>query len=299
MMWVLLVAAAPVFAQTRTEGKPEAKPAAEASAAKPGKKPAKPKPSPAAHAALQAAKGLAAAVKTADLGSRPQAMTAAAQAYEKVAIDFAVEPIAAAQALFAAGELWRRQGSLPQAEKDFLSAAGLDPADYGQRATLEAADVQRRGKQLDKALVTYGQVVTMDSGTARAEEARLWQGRLLQGMGRLDEAAAAFQTAVANSSRPRQLIEASNFLAKALIQKGDFAAAERAIEHAEVAAMEAADGDETEAERLKKALEDMSAKKALQKARDKQDKPAKDARALEDSRRGKPIGDKPVDSGGR
>lgn len=289
MMWVLLVAAAPVFAQTRTDSKPEPKVAEASATAKTAKKPAKPKPSPAAHAALQAAKGLASAIKSAEPAARPQAMTAAAQAYEKVAIDFAVEPVAAAQALFAAGELWRRQGSLPQAEKDFLSAAGLDPADHGQRATLEAADVQRRGKQLDKALVTYGQVVTMDPGTARAEEARLWQGRLLQGMGRLDEAAAAFQTAIANTTRPRQLIEASNYLAKALIQKGDFAAAERAIEHAEIAATESAEGDEAETERIKKAVEEMSAKKALQKARDKQDKPQKDARALEDSRRGKPI----------
>ncbi|HLQ39197.1 MAG TPA: tetratricopeptide repeat protein, partial [Planctomycetota bacterium] len=211
---------------------------------------------------------------------------AAAKTYELVAVDFAAEPMAAAQAQFAAAELWRRHGSPAPAEKDFLEAARLDPARFGQRATLEAADMQRRQKQNERALATYIQVVAMDASSSRAQEARLWQARLLQTLGRIDEALAAFATAVEAAERPRALIEAANWLAKALIQKGDLAAAEQALAHADTTIANAGEDDPVEAGRLQKALAGMSARKTLQRAKDKQNQAGKDARQLEDGKKG-------------
>jgi tetratricopeptide (TPR) repeat protein len=146
--------------------------------------------------------------------------------------------------------------------------------------------MQRRQKQTEKAIATYAQVVTLEAGSTRAQEARLWQGRLLQSLGRLDESVSAFQAALEAAERPRQIIEACNFLARACLQKSDLDGAQRAIEHADQAVQSANEDDPIEVERLHKALEGMSARKALQRAHDKQNEAGKDARGLEERRAG-------------
>jgi tetratricopeptide (TPR) repeat protein len=278
------------LAQAPAGNLPKEPPHAEAAAAKA----ARPKAqiSDGARAALASAKELAGRLKGLQGNERTAAAQAAAMAYDKVAADFAAEPQAAAQAAFAAADLWRRHGSLPLAEKDYLQAAQLDAKHFGQRALLEAADMQRRQKQTEKAIATYAQVVTLEAGGSRAQEARLWQGRLLQSLGRLDEAVSAFQVALEAAQRPRQVIEACNFLACACMQKGDLDAAERAIEHADQAVQAAGEDDPIEVERLRKALEGMSSRKALQRARDKQTEAGKDARALDERRAGEVGGGK-------
>jgi tetratricopeptide (TPR) repeat protein len=276
--WLSL--AAPVVAQAGGEagGKPAS--ATEAAASKS----ARPKTSEAGRAALAAAKEHANRARGLRGPERNHALEVAAAAYDKVAADFSGEPAVAAVAAFTAAELWRQQGSLALAEKDFLLAASIDASRFGQRGLLGAADMQRRQKRNDEAMATYVKAAALEPGSARAQDARLWQGRLLQGAERLDEAIAAFQTALESATPGTQTIEASNFLALAWIDKGDLDAAARAIDHAEQSVTELGEEDPVVQERLHKSLEAMSAKKALQRARDKKNQAGKDAVGLEAGR---------------
>jgi tetratricopeptide (TPR) repeat protein len=141
--------------------------------------------------------------------------------------------------------------------------------------------MQRRQKRVDEAMATYARAAAIDPGNSRAQEARLWQGRLLQGLERLDEAIVAFQAALESADPGAETIDACNFLALAWIQKTDLDSAARAIEHAEHAVQGVGDEDPIVVERLHKALESMSAKKALQRARDKHSQAGKDAARFE------------------
>jgi len=245
----------------------------------------RPKPTQAARQALAAARALAATVKAAKGAARAGAMEAAAKAYDDLAQDFASESLVAAQAAFRAAELWRRHGSLVLAEQDYRAAARQDTERYGQRATLGAADMQRRLGRAKDALRTYAQVIPHGPGTSRAQVARLWRGRLQQELGQLDKAIATFRAALESAERPHQVMDAVNWLAKALVRKGDLDGAARAIDHADQVVREAVADDPTQ-EALLEVLRELSARRALQRARDKQTNAVEDARALERSRAG-------------
>lgn len=254
-----------------------------------GKAEARPTPSlsEAGKKALAGAKEAAAALRSLRGPERKPALEAAATAYDKVVADFGGEPAVGAFAAIAAADLWRQQGSLPLAEKAYLRAAELDGPRYGQRGLMGAGDMQRRQKRVDEAMATYAKAIALEPGSSRAQEMRLWQARLLQGGGKLDEAIVAFQAALESADPGSQVVEACNFLALAWIEKGDLDAAGRALEHAEQAVTAAADEDPQTVERLKKAIDGMSARKALQRTRDAQNGAAKDAAQLEASRQDK------------
>lgn len=255
-----------------------AEPRGEAKAAAPR---SRPRPSEAARAALAGAKEIAGRIKGLADTERPAAIETAARAYDKVALDFVAEPTVAAQAAFTAADLWRRHGSHALAEQGYLMAARVDPEQYGQRGTIAAADMQRHLDRNDEALSTYAKVVAMDPGTSRAQTARLWQGRLQQQLGRLDDAVATFRAALEAAEKPRQVIDTVNCLARALIERGDLDGAANAIRHAEEVVAGAVDSDPIETERLRKLVDTMSARKALQRARDKKTAAARDAQDLE------------------
>lgn len=278
--FVLFAAAVPVASQKAPP--PAGKPAAEATAGKPVA--AKLVYSDAAKSALGGAKELALHTRGLRGPERLRALEAAAVAYDKVAADFASEPVAAAAAAWAAAGIWRQQGSLPLAEKDYLLAAQLDGPRFAQRALLGAADMQRRQKRSDEAMATYAKVIAIDPSSARAQDARLWQARLLQVGDRIDEAIVAFQAALETADPGSETIEACNFLALAWIDKGDLDAAGLVLEHAEQAVAGMHEEDPIVAERHKKALDDMPARKSLQRARDKKNEAGKDAAGLEASR---------------
>jgi tetratricopeptide (TPR) repeat protein len=275
--WLCLFA--PAIAQAKDTPTPKPGKAAEASAEKPAR--AKVSVSDAGRAALAAAKETAGRAKGLTGPERLAAVAAGASAYDKVVADFAAEPSVAGAAAFAAAELWRQHGSLPLAEKDYLLAAEVDGPRFGQRGLLGAADMQRRLKRNDEAMATYQKAAAVEPGGARAQEARLWQARLLQSTGRLDEAIASFQSALESASPGRQSIEAANHLALACIAKADLEAAERAIDHAEQSVRGLGEDDPIVVQRLEKALETMSAKKALQRARDRANRVGKDAVELD------------------
>lgn len=277
--FVLFAAAWPVAAQNPA---PSGKPAAEASASRP----ARPKVvfSDAAKTALAAAKETAAKSRGLRGPDRLRALESAATAYDSVVGGFAAEPMVAAIAAYTAADLWRQQGSLALAEKDYLMAAQLDSERYAQRGLLGAADMQRRQKRVEDAMATYMKAAAIDPSHSRAQEARLWQARLLQSTERIDEAIVAFQAALETADPGSETIEACNFLALAWIDKGDLDAAGHVLEHAEQAIAGMGEDDPIVADRLRKALDNMAAKKSLQRARDKKNDAGKDAAALEAER---------------
>lgn len=272
-----LLLSAPAQHGEEAGGKPVPKAAAEA-AAKPRSKPVISEP---ARNALAGAKELAMAVRGLRGPERTKALEAAASAYDKVVAEFTAEPWVAATAAFTAAETWRQQGSLALAEKDFLLAAQLDAERFAQRGLLGAADMQRRQKRYDEAMATYQKGAAVDPGSARAQEARLWLGRMLHDSERVDEAITAYQAALESAHAGQQTIDVCNWLAIAWIAKGDFDAAARAIDHAEQSVATLGDEDPIVLERLKKSLELMPAKRSLQRARDKQANAGKDAAALD------------------
>lgn len=240
--------------------------------------------SDAGRAALAAAKEIAGKVRGLRGPERMQALEAAASAYDKVVAEHAAEPAVASVAAITAADLWRQQGSVALAEKDYLLAVQLDGERFAQRGLLGAADMQRRQQRRDDAMATYKKAAEVDPASARAQDARLWQARLLQQAERVDEAIVAFQAALESADPGNETVEACNFLALAWIQKGDHDAAAKAIEHAENAVQAVGDDDPIVVERLKKAIETMSAKRALQRARDKAANAQKDAVGLDRAR---------------
>lgn len=216
---------------------------------------------------------------------RKSALERVATAHDRIAEQFAAEPAVAAAATFAAAELWRQQGSLPLAERDYLRAAELDAPRFAQRGLLGAADMQRRQQRAEEALATYAKAEAVEPGSSRAQEARLWRGRVLQETGRLDAAIPVFESALEAAERPRQVIDASNLLALAWIAKDHLDAAERVLEHAERVVETAAEDEPEARERHRKALEAMSARRALQRVRDERSGAAADAVRLDAERR--------------
>jgi tetratricopeptide (TPR) repeat protein len=286
--WIVvsMALALPLLAQGHEPGR---KGAADASAGKAADKPAdkaraKVAQSDEGRAALAGAKDLAARARGLEGAERARALELAATAYDKVATDFAAEPAVGGYAAITAADLWRQHGTLPAAEKAYQLAAGLDGARYGQRALLGAADMQRRQQRADDAMATYARVVALEPSSSRAQHARLWQGRLLQGGERLDEAVVAFQAALESADPGAETIEACNFLALCWIDKNDLDAAARVLAHADQHVANSTEEDPLVVERLKRQLDGMSARKALQRTRDRQNEVGKDAAALEAER---------------
>lgn len=242
------------------------------------------KMTPEGRQALAEARAVAERVKGLEGEEREAALASAAQAYESVASSHASDKAACAQANFEAGELWRRHGSLSVAEEAYARAAELDANRYAERGLIQVAHMRRRQGQVEEAHGVYVTVATIKPASSRAHEARLWVGRTLESLDRREEAIAAYRKAVDAAAGPRQAIEACNWLAKALVTAGDLPGAEAAIGRADQA-VQAVPAEQRSAA-VTKALAEMSARRALQRAKDKKSDAHKDARRLEKKRGG-------------
>lgn len=238
-----------------------------------------------ARSAIAEARKLAKAVRGKTGAGRSRQLELAASAFDSLVAKFEAEPAAAALAAWSAAESWRRHGSAPLAEKDYLHAAKCDPVRYGQRGLLGAADMQRRQQRVEDAIKTYEKAEAVDPRTGRAQKARLWVARILLKSNKVDAAIERFQGALESAPSPRQAIDAADYLAKAWIQKGDLDSAGFVIDHAEKVVHEQKHEDPIVAEQLRRAFERMSAKRALQRARDAKNNAAKDAVRLDEHRR--------------
>lgn len=228
--------------------------------------------------ALRAAEDVAERVRGLEGAERLPALEQAARAYEEVGTKYAGAGPAVARAWWEAGELWRRHGSLALAEKAYQQALERDPTRYGERAWLELGHVQRRTDRADEALASYGKAAAVRPASARAHEARLWIGRTHAQGGKLQDAITAYRAALEATDHPGRVVEACDMLAMAQIKAGDLGGAAESVRLAD-SQLSKVEGPA--ADRLKRALDGMSARRSLQRAQDKQSKAAVDADRLQ------------------
>ncbi len=233
-------------------------------------------------AALRHAAESLAQVKGLKGPARTEALDQAAQAYRAVLEAHAGDAGIGGEAWFQIGEIERRKGAIAAAETAYAKAAELDFDRYGERALTERGHMLRRLKRFDEAIEVYRRAAAVKPASARAHTARTWIGRCLQEQGDLDGAVAAHRQALDVTTEPRRVIEISNWLAKACLAKGDLDGAEAALARAEAVVPE---GDSPEAESVRDAFDDMSARRALQRARDKRTDAPGQAQDVENSRR--------------
>jgi tetratricopeptide (TPR) repeat protein len=244
----------------------------------------RPKPSEAARVGFGELRKLRDGLKGLKGAERAQAQQRLGEACEGLATRLAAEPPAASRAWFEAGDAWRAQGDLSRAGAAFEKALAGGDERYRGRALFELAQVLRREKRWDDAVARYREAAGVEPESERAHDARVWIARCLDEKEDRDGALAAYRAAVDAAARPRQVIDASNWLAKALIARNDVDGADQALRHAEATVQPELDSDDADAERLKKALEEMSARRALQRARDRSGASAADAADLERGR---------------
>ncbi|MEZ5963929.1 MAG: hypothetical protein R3F56_08810 [Planctomycetota bacterium] len=230
---------------------------------------------------LAEARAVAAQAKGKKGSERSAALEAGAVAFERVVETCSADPAVVAEASFEAGELWRRRGSLAEAERAYRSALQSDPGRYEARASFEVAHLLRRGKQFDAAVELYRKVAGLQPGTARAQSALLWCGRTMQAANRIDAAVAAFRSALQSAGSAGAVIDAGNWLAKAQIRTGDLDAARATLAEVDQRTATETAGDSPAATRLRLRVTEMTARRALQRAADKEAGAADDAVDLE------------------
>ena len=233
-------------------------------------------------AALHGAEQLASAARGASGPARSRALELAAAAYDRCLPLCVDRPSVAARAAWAAAELWRRQGSPLLAEKGYLRAAKDDAGRFGQRGLMGAADMQRRQHRLAEAMQTYTDAERQDPRTSHAHRARLWMGRLVLARGEVDRAIERFQAALESAPTPRTAVDAADLLAKAWIQKGALDCAGFVLDHVDQLVEDHLTGDPVQDARLRRASQQMPARKALRRAIDKARGVAADAIMLDE-----------------
>ena len=239
-------------------------------------------PTKSAREALRAARSVEGGARGTIGEKRAEILTRAAEAYEKVAADFAHDLAAVAQASFSAAEIWRKQGELATAEQLYQESIRNDQARYQERALMQLAHIARRQEKPDEALDMYARVAGFKPASARAHEARIWTAKIYAGGEDKSKAVEAFELAVDGAGSPRRIIEACNGLAGLLIKMGQLVRAEEVLKRAEVAS-QAETGVRNGGDNLARAYLNMSAHKALQRAKDKRDKIHEQAEQVEKS----------------
>lgn len=237
-----------------------------------------------ARAALNEAKAVAAKSKGLKGEARKNALVAGARTYEAVAARFASEDGACGTAWFEAAELWRKNQDFKAAARGYGLAAERDPGRYQERSWMQLAHIARRQKQIAQALELYKKVATLKSGTARNHQARVWIGRCFERQKKPEQAIDAYRQAAGSTTNPRDMLEACNRLALCLVREGRLDQAAAAIRQAETAAAPELARPGPKARNLRRALDRMSARKALQRARDKVTGAHRDAEDVEGSR---------------
>ena len=246
------------------------------------------KPSAEASAAMAKVNAIRARAKGKKGEDRKAILREAAAGYGKIVADFAGEPLAIAPASFAAAEILRAAGELDKAKDYYQKSIQFDGVRYQERSTLQLAHIARRKKDGAAALALYGKVARLKPKSARAHEARTWIGRCQAEASKPDAAIAAYESAIEMAASPSQSIDACNRLAALFVKLNKLDEAETVIAKAAAASKSAPTAKGKMAERQTKswakAYTNMSARRALQRARDKAMKAHKDAAAVEKKR---------------
>ena len=245
----------------------------------------KARPSADARAALGKVDAIRASAKGKKGEARKTILREAAAGYARVVVDFAGEPGAMAPASFAAAEIWRAAGELQKAKDYYQKSIQFDGARYEERSTLQLAHIARRQKDAAGAIALYMKVAKQKPKSARAHEARIWIGRSHATANKTDAAITAYRAAIDLAASPSQAIDACNRLAGLFVKLSKLDDAEQVIGRAATVAKTTPTAKGKMAERQKqsweKAYDKMSARRALQRARDKATKAHKDAAAVD------------------
>lgn len=217
---------------------------------------------------------------------RRAALQRGAERWAALAERFAADKAAVARAWFECGELWRRHGSLDTAQAAYEKSVASEDAGYRERALFGKAEMQRRRKLFDEAIESYGLASRVTPESNRAHSARLWIARCLESKGDRTAAIEQLRRCLEADVRPLQIVETCDELAKTLVDAGDLTGAAGAIEHAERVCRDHVAKGEPNADGLQRAVERMTARRALQRARDKADGASKDAIRFEGERDG-------------
>ncbi len=246
------------------------------------------KPSPEARAAMQKVNAIRASAKGKKGETRAAILREAVAGYAKMVIDHAGEPLAIAPASFAAAEIWRAGGDLDKAKDYYRKSIQFDSERYEARSTLQLAHIARRNKDAAGAIALYQKVAKLKPKSARSHQARTWIGRCHAAASKPDEAIKAYRTAIDLAASPTQTIDACNRLAGLFVKLNKLDDAEQVIGLAATAAKAPPTATGKMAVRQtqswEKAFARMSARRALQRARDKATKAHKDAVEIERKR---------------
>jgi tetratricopeptide (TPR) repeat protein len=126
--------------------------------------------------------------------------------------------------------------------------------------------------------------VNLKADSSRAHEARVHIGKCYEAKGDATQAIAAYRAALEAAGDAGDVIEVSDELAKVLVKAGQLDEADETIRHAEDAVRDELQGSGPDAARVRKALDAMGARKALQRARDKSAGAHQDAQQLDKGR---------------
>jgi tetratricopeptide (TPR) repeat protein len=221
-----------------------------------------------AEAQLKLATELRNALRGLEGGERDAARARALAACRAVRQYFPGEGWACAEAAFRAGELLRAAGDLAGAAAEFQAAReqkGESP--FRLRALLELGHMQRKDKQLERALASYEAALGDPGATpGQRDEASLWAGSVYRDLQRPADARRVWQRVADAGEDPLDRIRAFDRIASLLVETGDLEGAAGTIERCkEVLAGPAAEETRT-GERVRSALQNMRAIEELQRA---------------------------------
>jgi tetratricopeptide (TPR) repeat protein len=202
----------------------------------------------------------------------------AVEAYQAVRVFHSQARAASVEAAFRAGEILRAGGEEMGAMEEFRWAAEHGEGEFRSRARLEIGHLHRRARRWREALEAYLDVAGDPGGSAaRREDAWLWAGTSWKGLGRVEDARAAWRRVADQGTDALARIAAFDQLCLLYLEAGEHEGAAGVLDEC-LRALSARALEETEeGERVRNALLRMRVVEELPRAIERR----KDVRATE------------------
>lgn len=186
---------------------------------------------PSALAQLRLADRSRVALRGRDEAGRERARREAIRAYRAVRARFPAASHEVALAALRAGRLACAGGDLGAAERELaLAAQRAAGSPLAGRARLELGHVRRRAGDAEGALVAYeGALFDPATPVAERDTAWFWRGRVLEDLGRHDEARRSWTVVAERGCDPPLCVRAYDRLARSRIRAGDEREAARVV----------------------------------------------------------------------
>lgn len=207
----------------------------------------------------------------------------AIEAYQAVRVHHPEEKSIAAEAAFRAGELLRATNDVEAAAVEFDVAAELGRGGpFECRALMEHGHLYRRAGELRRALDYFHDVVSHRTTSVRLrDDAWFWIGRMQRDLGRFDDAVRAWKTISMGEGDALDRVEAFNWWANLLIDRGDLNGAAGVLNACQLQLLDWSLEETQFGRRVRRALERMRARRRLidaleQRHRDKRNSSSND-----------------------